>query len=344
MATRKTRTGWYSTNYATDMATLSRPRGAWNPGTTRWILGCHGHGGDSTQYTPVQPVGPVTKHLNDDGGYTMLSVDHARINSWGDSDSLRAMDDAYAFMVAQGMPNGAKIGVMAWSMGGLTSLNWTKRNAAKIAGVWLWNPCTDSRFYHDTNATYPPAYPTSAIAQATYTAEIDTAFTGSTTASGAVTMPISTGAPITVNVANAKGFSDSYRYSVLGKAIATTGTNTFTYTGKTDTALTGCLGTGASFSIANAATITQSYAQVRALHNPHEDAAGWRGLFPIKVSQASDDATVPPGMNNDATNGWVAKVADAAVTLRSPAPTGGHNALQAVPASEVIAFYDSLAW
>lgn len=355
MARRILRTGAYSSNYATDQSMLTVPRGQYTKSTTKCIIGCHGRNGDAVQYSPVSPLGPLAWYLVDNGRYALLSVDHARINSWLDPDGIRAMDDALAYLTTLGFYT-TRVGLMGWSMGGGLALNWAKRNPSRVSGVWCWNPVTDLRFFHDTSGSYTPAYPGTGATQAPtgWPAEIDTAFAASTTSSGSVTIPASGGAGVTVTVANAKGFTDQYRGATLGYAQATTTTpaGTFTYTSKDDTHLYGCVSTGAAISVTASTTVAQTYTQARTIHNPYEDYAGFRSQpFKVKISQASDDTTVPPGMNNDATNGFVAKVADANVTSRTPHPTGGHTGslagyggAGAPTVAEVQAFYDALTW
>lgn len=70
-----------------------------------------------------------------------------------------------------------------------------------------------------------------------------------------------------------------------------------------------------------------------------DEYPSWRGLgVPIKVCQASDDGTIPPAQST----AFVGGVEDLNVSLRSPAPTGGHvNSFANVPAGEVLAFFQT---
>lgn len=344
MPFRSYRTGAYSpTAYPTDVSYLVKP--SVTTAANKVVVFCHGRSGSAFQ-AGVAPVEPHVTALVA-AGFVVLGVDHARINSWGDPDSARALDDAYTYARTTLGFTATKVALMGWSMGGTTALNWIKRNASKVSCAWVWNPATDLRYFRDASGVYTPAYtPLNGAPQGNHTSEINTTYAPSTTANGAATIPASGGSPVTVNVAagGGKSFADGHNSGVVGLPRATVNAVEFTYTGKTDNSLTGCVSTtGSSISVANAAAITGTYATQSNGYRIQDEPAAWAGIgVKIKVVQASDDATVPPGQNLDATNGWVARVNHADVTLRSPNPTGGHvNAIAAVPASEVVSFFQT---
>lgn len=340
MPFRKFSVGAYSSLYSTDWGYLVKP--SVTTSANKVVLVCHGRSGTAMQAgnLPMEPH--VTALVN--AGYVAFGLDHARINSYGDPDAMRALDDAYTYVRTTLGFSSTKVAMMGWSMGGMTALNWIKRNASKVSCAWLWNPATDLRFWRDASGSYTPAYPTSGITQGIYTSEINSTYAASTTANGAATIPASGGAGITVNVATngAKGFADGHNSGTVGLPRATVASTEFTYTGKTDSSLTGCVSTtGSTISVTNGAAITSSYATQSNGYRLYDEPAAWSGIgVKIKVCQASDDTTVPPGQNADATNGFVAKVNHADVTLRSPSPTGDHStSIINVPTSEVVSFF-----
>lgn len=341
MSFRKYGTGQYSTFYTVDIGYMVTPKN-YDPATVKFIIGCHGHGGTGFQYG----LPPLDGHVNAlaDAGYIVYGIDHARINSWGDPDAMSAISDAYAYMLTYlGQTGSPKCGMMGWSMGGLTALNWVRKNPTLVAAAWAWNPATDVRYYRDASGLYTPAYSIGGLTNqgnATYASEINTTYAPSTTAVGTYTIPALGGAGITVTTATNAGrsFSDA-----TAGAQATTGGVAFTYTSKTNSTLVGCISTTSStIAVANAQTITATYTQQIAGYSPYVDFASFRSLAgspKIKISQANDDTTVPPMMNLDATNGFIAKVADANVTNYGTI-TGGHVlSISNTPTADVVNFY-----
>lgn len=312
--------------------------------TKRVIIGCHGYGGSAWSYGPNQPPAAHVNALAA-AGYTFIGVDHARINSWGDPDSMRALDDAYTWVTTTLGYSNTKVGLMGWSMGGLAALNWLKRNPSKVSCAWLWAPATDLRFYRDASGSYTPTYSTAGITQGAYTTEINSIFAPTNTASGSATIPASGGGGVTVNLTafsanNVYADADNNANVGLPQLTHVTSGVAFTYTGKTDTSLTGCVSTtGSSISVTNGQSLTGNYAGQSKSYIPWNEAAYIGGLgVKIQVCQATDDTTVPPEMNTHGTNGFVARAANSNVTLRTT--TGGHTLLfNNVPTSEVVSWY-----
>lgn len=116
-------------------------------GTHPAVLCCHGHGGDSGQFQPFGKTGssPGWHAWNlAMAGYLVLAVDHgaAPHAEWSNQSAMDRLTDAYNYAMAQGAKPG-KVGLFGWSMGGLTALNWIKRNPTLAACAWLWAAVTD---------------------------------------------------------------------------------------------------------------------------------------------------------------------------------------------------------
>jgi pimeloyl-ACP methyl ester carboxylesterase len=292
--------------------------------------------------------GVHTPTLVDGNGFVVLGVDHSAINAWGAPNAMRALDDAYSYLVNTFKMPTAKIGIQAWSMGGLTALNWALRNPAKVAGLWAWNPATDLQFWQ--NAGYSPTYSAGGITAGAYASEVNGDYAPSTTHSTTGTINAAGGAGITMVIANGKPFSDATTLGGSALPQATVNSATFTYTSKDDTHLYGCVATGVTpIVITSGQTVTGVYGTQSPGYSPWQNASAFsvgNGFtFPIKIVQATDDTTVPPAMNNDATHGFIARTGNANITARSPAVTGGHSgAISNVPSTEVVAFFNNLTW
>lgn len=338
-------TGKYSALYPSDIGYLVTPT-ICTPATTKVIIGCHGRGGNGFNTVGSYPMEAHCTALVR-AGYALFGVDHARINSWGDPDAMRALDDAYTYVTSTLGFSTTKVGLDGWSMGGATALNWAKRNASKVACMWLWNPVTDLRWFRDASGAYTPAYSNGSATQGAYTSEINTTFGPSSAAVGAYTIAALGGAGITMTITTNTGmsFADGSNSGVAGLPQATINARAFTYTSKTDSTLIGCVATtGSTIAVTNGMAITSSYAAQSNGYRMRDELVAYKGIFDggVKglICQCSDDVTVAPAMNNDATQGFKALVNSTNLTLRSSAPTGGHtNSIATVPASEVVAFF-----
>lgn len=345
MPYRKYSVGAYSALYPTDVGYLVRPSVV--TAATKVVLYCHGRGDSGYQAGKAPIEAHVTALVN--AGFAVFGVDHARINSWGDPDAMRALDDAYTYVTTVLGFTSTKVSVLAWSMGGLTALNWIKRNAAKVSCAWLWNPATDLRYFRDASGAYTPAYGSlNGAPQGTYTVEVNATYASSSAAVGAYTIPAVGGAGITMTITagTGKSFADGSNNGVVGKPQATINGVAFTYTSKTDSTLVGCVSTTAgTIAVTNGMAITSSYAAQSNGYRVQDEVAQWAANGVVtRICQASDDTTVPPGQNIDVTNGFAARVNSANVTLRSPNPTGDHvNSIASVPTSEVVSFFQTNA-
>jgi hypothetical protein len=153
-------------------------QGAKFDGSEHGILVMHGHGGDATQFDMLTSYQGAHTEALADAGFIVLSIDAGGPATWGNNTAMNAALAAYNWLVGAGKAKAGKVGVMGWSMGGLNSLNWIKRNASKVAGAWEWCPATDLDYFHGT-AGYTPAYPKGTNTLfGNWAAEIDAAYGG----------------------------------------------------------------------------------------------------------------------------------------------------------------------
>lgn len=147
-------------------------------GTEHGILVMHGHGGDATQFDMLTSYQGAHTEALADAGFIVLSIDAGGPATWGNDAAMTAGLNAYNWLVGAGKAKAGKVGVMGWSMGGLNSLNWIKRNASKVAGAWEWCPATDLDYFHGTSG-YTPAYDhTGNMFFGNWASEIDGAYGG----------------------------------------------------------------------------------------------------------------------------------------------------------------------
>jgi alpha-beta hydrolase superfamily lysophospholipase len=85
--------------------------------------------------------------------YTLLTVDAGGPRAWSGRDALRAVTDAYRY-ATETLKAAPRVGLMGWSMGGLTALNWMARNRDLVAGCVLWTPSTDIRYFYRVDSEY----------------------------------------------------------------------------------------------------------------------------------------------------------------------------------------------
>jgi hypothetical protein len=137
------------------------------------IIAFHGRGADATQFEPGWNVGDHAQALGD-AGMPVISIDAGGTLTYGNNASLTSATNAYNYLTGT-LGCTAKVGLLAWSMGSLVALNWLKANAAKVAAVHLFAPPTDLDALHGN---------------ATYTAEIDTAYGSNYAANGVGHSPI----------------------------------------------------------------------------------------------------------------------------------------------------------
>lgn len=141
-----------------EMSLLIRPKDDVRPAAERKaIVVLHGHGGGGVQFVPGTFVGDHAQVLAD-VGYWVFSIDAGGGATWNNDAAMTAITAAYNWLVAQGMSS-AKIGLLAWSMGGGNALQWIKSNAALVAGAFLFAPASNlGYFYGGGNAEIDTAY------------------------------------------------------------------------------------------------------------------------------------------------------------------------------------------
>jgi pimeloyl-ACP methyl ester carboxylesterase len=316
----------YSPAYPLDAAIIANPapgRSAPWAGAKYGVAAFHGHGGAAANAWTFgyQSFSPQSHwRVLAESGYYGMGPD-LELPNWGDPQSVRTMDDVYTYMTAT-MGCDARIFLFGYSMGGLSSLAWALRNPSKVAGIVLFAPATDLDYFHST-AGYAPSY--GLAGDTNWSAEIDVGFTQGTTVQTTTTMPASGAAGITLTVTDAKQLA-------AGTPVASGATlpgGTFTYTGKTDTTLTGCTSTGAAFAVTTGQALTSTYAQQSPGYSPLGQAAALATAanangFRVKIYHASDDTVVPPAMTVAFRNAWNATGFGSLLTV-DQSMTGNHT-------------------
>lgn len=168
--------GQYAAGEAHLLTTSERAR---RDGSEWAVIAIHGHGGDATQFETLTAYQGAHVDALANAGLLVYSIDAGGIHTWSNDTAMSAISSAYSWITdpAKGGAKAGKVGIMGWSMGGGNSLNWIKRNAAKVARAWLWVPESDLDFFHGTPG-YTPSYATGGIALGGYAAEIDAAYGG----------------------------------------------------------------------------------------------------------------------------------------------------------------------
>lgn len=341
---KKYTVGQYSNFYTSDAGFAVYPDN-YNPVTTKVIIGCHGHGGNALQYG----YAPLKKHTEAlvRAGYVVVGIDHARVNAWGDAGAVSAIGDAYiTYGLTPGGLTSGKVGLMGWSMGGLTAINAARSLGPSVVGALLaFTPATDIRYFRQNSTLYTPSYPLAPATNqgnATYSAELGVTFANSnTTAYNEVTIPAagSPGVDLTFLTGGVREFADPV---MAGTPVtATVNGQTFTYSGKaSNNRLTGCVSTGPAVVVGVGATVSSTYDQQVVGYNPWIAAASYGAMnIPTLIVQPTDDDTVPPGMNLDPTNGFVARANSPFVTAYGTL-TGGHvTGVSNMPSQAVVDFY-----
>lgn len=120
-------------------------------GTRPAVICCHGHGGNSSMFTASGgwPLGLHAQALAE-LGYIVMSIDAGGTVPWGNQVAMDAITAAYNWLMA-GRARGPRIGLMGWSMGGLTVINWSKFNPNLVSQAVAWSPAVDL-IYHAQGA------------------------------------------------------------------------------------------------------------------------------------------------------------------------------------------------
>lgn len=322
-------------------------------GTSRLVLYNHGHGATSSQFGMNTGPGSGAMALARTGRYVVLSIDGGPTTAeWGCGMNMEACRDAVTWARA----NGAKAGKYAaggWSMGGLTTLNWLRRDT-QCMGAWLWVPAIDLSYFN-SDAGYVPDYGSPLPANATWTAEISAnpggAYRAFTNTTAAVTIP-AFGTPIgqgvTIPVQGAQRFNDGL-FS-RGRPLISIGGNIGgfpTYGRKDNTNFYDVIAAGVAMDIPSGSTAIQNYGGSDLGYDPYSEftdftPAAFGPTRKVALALTSDDGTIPPAM----ADAWLAKVANPNIAPTAKSKTLGNHTLmfQYYTDAEIVAFYDSLDW
>lgn len=223
-------------------------------GTKRAVICCHGRGGDFQAFIPNrfsnnQPwaLGEQARTLADNG-YIVVSINAGGTVPWSNQTAMDAITATYNWLVAGRAV--AKVGIMGWSMGGLTALNWTKRNQDKVARCVTWAAAVDLVTMHN-DATFGPEIETAYGGAATWNANslpFDPLRDFASYAPGALTAPISmfhSADDPTVPVATFNAFTAAANNPLIQKnLLADGGHSPFQATGLSLTAATDAMQAG----------------------------------------------------------------------------------------------------
>lgn len=123
--------------------------------TERAILTFHGHGADA--YTWKQGTMGAPKFATNlaENGWVVVSDDFGGNTPWANDTAMADTDQVYQFATQLTNALAPKcapiVDLCGWSMGGLTALNWVKRNPTLVHRVILWCPATQITYFHNNN-------------------------------------------------------------------------------------------------------------------------------------------------------------------------------------------------
>lgn len=304
----------------------------------RYIIANHGAGGseawgsDTSLFNSNYHIWQLLKTNR----YVVIALNNLGPQTFGSPAVMRSLDDAYNWCVNFGMAS-SKIGLLGGSMGGVTSLNWLRRNKEKVAATWLWSPLCDMEWANDT-AGYTAPYSVGSVGYPTgYVSPITSAYAANTTTTAAVTIPVYGNPGVTIPVVDAKAFSDAN-----GPVLPLIG-GVATYTGKDDTHLYGVTMVQGqpAFNVANGGSISSSSDWQLQDYDPMRSVADYRGMASkVQICTALDDATIPYGQSQY----FVDQIADPNVAMHQIASGGHTNLFPGIPFDEFVSFYDSAAW
>lgn len=130
-------------------------------GTQRLLLIDHGHGGTAAAQSSAYLSQNAVMCALARQGWIALAGDNGGVAQWGNDGAMAAKDQHYIFGTGNALQSGLaqlnclpQVDAMGWSMGGLTCLNWVKRNPTLVRRAVLWAPALQIKTFHDNNSGY----------------------------------------------------------------------------------------------------------------------------------------------------------------------------------------------
>lgn len=112
------------------------------------VIFCHGLLVGATQ-SLAATEGYAQRLLADAYETTSAGADLGGLSTWGNDDSIDAVDDLITWLGANYGTDTARVALYGTSMGGATALNWAMRNEAKVVALALSNPVVSLEGIHD---------------------------------------------------------------------------------------------------------------------------------------------------------------------------------------------------
>lgn len=166
---------------------------------TSWkgvIIALHGRSLGANTWSPMVASGSSPQNPSPydhirrlmEHGYAVVALDAGGPFTWSNQTEMNVIDTAIPIANARfGRASNARVGLLGFSMGGLASLNYMKRQAAKVAGAAMWSALTDLSFEYRP-AGYVPGYSDDGVVPIpTAQSEINTAFSCTTATYAAAT-------------------------------------------------------------------------------------------------------------------------------------------------------------
>lgn len=115
--------------------------------TRRAIIFTHGAGQTMDDLTIHEPCFQTWANM----GFVVCAADLGGGHTWGNDDSIAAIDRYWAFLKRNYRVKSDKIVLAAMSMGGTTAFNWAHNNPTKIAAIHAVLPLLDLEWFYGTD-------------------------------------------------------------------------------------------------------------------------------------------------------------------------------------------------
>lgn len=158
---------------------------AWDGGRLDFkglIIGLHGDHLGASMWSQIEAGdGLWYEHVRAliAAAYVFVGIDAGGASAWATSSVVGSggiVDVARMTVQGEFIFASSKVGLLGYSMGGLTALLYGKFNPTQVAGMELISPATDLKFCYG-QAGYTPAYPTDGVvADALFKSEINSAY------------------------------------------------------------------------------------------------------------------------------------------------------------------------